>query len=147
MDKTFLLGRQQRVIVNGKSSEWQLVKSGVPQGSVLGPILFLLYINELPNNIVQSKAYLFADDTKLYKAIYKHSDTDELQTDIDILASWSDKQLMKFNLDKCSSMRIGKSSVPERQYHINTHDIKNVDQEKDLGVIIDNNLSFQAHNF
>ena len=86
--KAFLSGRQQRVVVKGTFSTWQNVTSGIPQGSVLGPVLFTIYINSMPG-AVESELYLFADDAKLYREI--HSDTDQkiLQDDLRRLGSWS----------------------------------------------------------
>ena len=73
--RSFLLGRKQRVIVNGEKSEWRNVTSGIPQGSVLEPILFLLYINDMPEvTSVGTHTYLFADDTKSFRGIFQQSD-------------------------------------------------------------------------
>ena len=88
--KDFLDNRQQSVIVNGSSSEPIPVSSGVPQASVLGPFLFLIYINDLPMN-VKSKVRLFADDTALYLTISKSSQSEILQKDLDNLERWSHK--------------------------------------------------------
>ena len=85
--------------------------SGIPQGSVLGPILFLVYINTLPNVVANSKAYLFADNTKLFKGIYKDKDTEELQEDIDAMYAWTQGSLLRFHPDKCVTMRIGNSKL------------------------------------
>ena len=77
--KNFLIGRQQKVILNGSSSKWIEVTSGVPQGSVLGPLLFILYVNDITNG-VQSTIEMFADDSKLYRIIQKPCDTDNYPT-------------------------------------------------------------------
>ena len=77
----FLLGRQQQVLVNGESSDWRDVTSGIPQGSVLGPTLFLLYINDLPDSVT-SEVYLFADDTKIFNIITDNESVDTLQSDL-----------------------------------------------------------------
>ena len=82
--KAFLTGRSQTVVLEGESSSEILVNSGVPQGSVLGPLLFLLYINDLSENI-HSKVRLFADDTAIYITINNHSDSDTLHQDLDTL--------------------------------------------------------------
>ncbi len=93
--KSFLSDRKQRVIVKGECSKECRVTSGIPQGSVLGPILFVLYINDLPE-IVNSPVYIFADDTKLYRQISNNNDKLKLQQDLDSLQIWSDTWLLKF---------------------------------------------------
>ena len=84
----FLIGRQQKVILNGSSSQWIDVTSGVPQGSVLGPLLFLLYVNDITDG-VQSTLEMFADDSKLYRIIKYSHDVDTLQQDLNYISSWS----------------------------------------------------------
>ena len=77
----FLTGRYQRVAVNGENSNWEEVTSGIPQGSVLGPLLFVVYINDLPDH-VDSEAYLFAEDTKIFRIITGENDHNILQEDL-----------------------------------------------------------------
>jgi len=73
--RSFLLGRQQRVLVNGEKSEWKNVTSGISQGSVLGPILFVLYINDMPEvTSIGTETYMFTDDTKVFRGIFQQSD-------------------------------------------------------------------------
>ena len=97
--KGFLKDRTQRVRVNGECSEPAGVMSGIPQGSVLGPILFVIYINDLPAE-VKSSVLLFADDTKNYRFIKSIADSVQLQTDLDCLVEWSRKWLLEFNESK-----------------------------------------------
>ena len=88
--KAFLLGRKQRVIVNGEKSDWKDVTSGIPQGSVLGPLLFVIYINDLPSVPTKgAEAYLYADDTKLFKGIFNETDMESLQSDLYEVCKWS----------------------------------------------------------
>jgi hypothetical protein len=101
----FLSNRRQRVILNGACSDWSLVKSGVPQGSVLGPLLFLLYINDIGDG-VESNLRLFADDCVLYRAIKNTNDSIKLQNDLNKLANWGIKWQMKFNVQKCFIMKL-----------------------------------------
>ncbi len=96
-----MIGRKQRVVVGDAESEWTDVISGVPQGSVLGPILFVVYINDLPEN-VNLKVKMFADDTKLYRHI---RDGNGIQSDLNALDKWSNTWLLKFNASKCKRMR------------------------------------------
>ena len=95
----FLTGRKQQVCVNGSVSKWADVSSGIPQGSVLGPILFVIYINDLPNEI-KSDIYMFADDTKLFRTIKTNDDQCILQDDLGELTAWSIKWLLTFHPDK-----------------------------------------------
>ena len=85
----YLYGRRQRVTILGATSRNLPVTSGVPQRSILGPALFLLYVNNLPNSILNSKVAMFADDTKVYKAVISEDDSAALQQDLDNLSSWS----------------------------------------------------------
>ena len=96
----FLSNRRQCVVLNGSKSSWQDVKSSVPQGSILGPLLFLIYVNDLPRSI-SSQVFLFADDTKLIRSISTSADHVQLQTDLDNLAKWCDAWQLNFNATKC----------------------------------------------
>ena len=98
---SFITNRKQKVVVNGQASEWAPVISGIPQGSVLGPVLFIIFINDLPDNI-SSNLLIFADDTKIYRQIKHDNDQNILQEDIYKLQEWSDKWLLKINPDKCT---------------------------------------------
>ena len=89
--------------------------SGIPQGSVLGPILFVLYINDLPSNIL-SEVYMFADDTKIFNIIKSPEDQEILQDDLDTLSMWSDKWLLKCHPEKCKVMHLGKAGDTEYFY-------------------------------
>ena len=144
----FLTNRQQRVLINGISSEWTEVSSGVPQGSVLGPILFILFVNDLPSE-VNSYCKLFADDAKLYKDLENLQDFEMIQNDIDRLCQWTIKWLMFFNVNKCKILHIGKEN-PNFEYQMEDKDgtIKNltvVNCEKDLGIYVQDNLKFDQH--
>ena len=101
----YLHDRTQTVVLNGKTSEKTPVVSGVPQGTVLGPLLFLVYINDLPS-IVDSQIRLFADDALIYRKINSVNDTQQLQSDIEKLLEWESNWSMEFNPDKCKVLRI-----------------------------------------
>ena len=105
--KDWLVGRRQKVSVNKKYSDWQDVLSGVPQGSVLGPLLFVIYINDIDINTV-SKLCKFADDTKLCKGIVDDTDAAILREDLNKIYQWSLDWQMLFNTDKCTVVHIGK---------------------------------------
>ena len=106
--KSFLQGRPQRVRVGEAVSGWTNVTSGIPQGSVLGPTLFVLFINDLPQ-VVESRVALFADDTKVFRQIQSVEDREKLQQDIDELLIWSKKWQLPFNESKCKVMHYGKT--------------------------------------
>ena len=99
----FLTRRYQQVSINGETLNRKEVTSGIPQSSVLGPILFVIYINDLPE-AVESEAYLFADDTKIFRVINSLDDQHILQNDLVKLENWSDTWFLKFHLEKCKHM-------------------------------------------
>ena len=146
--KHWLSNRTHQVTVNGVTSNSHLVTSGVPQGSVLGPLLFLIYINDMPNSVLNSKLKLFADDSLLYNNIKSDSDMLNLQLDLNCLVSWSESWQMKFNANKCETMRISRpknNSISDPSYHIENDKLASVEQVKYLGINIDNKLTFDAH--
>ena len=130
----FLVNRKQRVVIGGNHSSWVRVRSGVPQGSVLGPTLFLIYINDLLNNL-NSKGKLFADDAKIYGRVRSDQDREMLQEDLDKLNEWSMNWLLQFNKDKCKVMHIGKAN-PGFSYVLGGTTLQETKKEKDLGVLI-----------
>ena len=146
--EAYLSNRKQRVLVNGTRSEWEPVSSGVPQGSVLGPVLFLVYINDLPKS-VKNSIRLFADDTKIYRTVTTDSDCLSLQKDIDSIEEWASKWQIKFHPKKCKTMRIG-DKYPKYNYTMTAEDgtivqLEETVMEKDLGVVVDNKLTFSQH--
>ena len=146
--ESFLDGRTQKVIINGVSSDPRNVTSGIPQGSVLGPILFVLYINDLPDVIKHgSIPFLFADDTKIYHRINCTQDCEDLQEDIKAMQLWSEKWLLCFHPDRCKCMRIGNSDIDLYAYRLNDNGkaMEFSKSEKDIGVIIDSKLTFENH--
>ena len=139
--RAFLVGRRQRVVVNGCRSDWVPVASGVPQGSVLGPLLFVLYVNDLPT-AVQCPIQLFADDTKLYQSVRLDSDASSLQWDLDRAVAWSDNWRLPFNEAKCSTLHFGRSNV-RSVYSMRDVALEQVSVERDLGVLVDSELKFR----
>ena len=141
----FLTNRHQEVILNNIHSDPCKVLSGVPQGSVLGPLLFLLFINDLPDNI-SSSIRLHADDVIIYRSIYSNEDMIHLQMDLDTLSKWALDWHMTFNLDKCEHLVITNIRSPLcSEYKINDHSICKVSNAKYLGVTINHNLSWANH--
>ena len=108
--QAFLGNRRQKVVVEGEESDPVPVTSGVLQGSVLGPILFLVYINDLPDDVV-SRVRLFADDTAIYLTLENKSDSDKLQRDLDRLQTWEARWDMEFNPSKCQVVRVTSSDI------------------------------------
>ena len=161
---SFLTNRSQAVRVNNAISTSAPVLSGVPQGSVLGPALFLIYVTNISDHI-KNFTSLFADDTKLFSYLLETENTEHttltLQEDINTLATWSEVMQMSFNLSKCHIMHLGQNN-PQHQYFMHKsshhhrknnaisykllfHDLEEVQNETDLGVCIDNNLKFSDH--
>ena len=140
----FLRDRKQRVNVNGSKSDWSEVLSGIPQGSVLGPLLFVIYINDLPDMSTHSTTYLFADDTKIYNRINSIEDCTELQRDVTGLEEWSNEWLLRFHPEKCKVLRIGRNH-PEFDYQLHNTILEEVEEEKDIGVVVDDQLRFHKH--
>ena len=142
----FLTARSQVVKVNNAESSLALVLSGIPQGSVLGPTLFIIYINDLLDD-VNSNGLLFADDAKIFSRISSVDDALSLQSDINLLENWSKLWLLNFHPDKCHVLTLGKfDNIKHTQrYSIAGNELEHVFDEKDLGVTIDSNLTFEDH--
>jgi ribonuclease P/MRP protein subunit RPP40 len=130
--ENWLEGRYQRVGINGVYSEWAAVASGVPQGSILGPLLFTIFINDLEVGI-KSDLLKFADDSKIWGKAETVHDRFILQQDLNILSDWALKNQMPFNVSKCKVMHIGRKNVKE-EYVIMNQVIPKTQEEKDLGV-------------
>jgi len=140
----FLTDRHQKVAVRGKESSLLAVTSGVPQGSVLGPTLFLLYINDLPE-AVSCKVSLYADDTLIYAITQDDSDQTVFQNNIDALYNWSTKNKMPFNKTKCEVITFNQGKTPLPSYSIGGQALRCVDETKYLGVILQSDLKFKKH--
>ena len=132
-------------MLNNIQSSWSTVTSGVPQGSVLGPLLFTIFVNDIPH-IVRSDVYLFADDIKLSRTIKSSDDIQTLQDDIDKLFEWSITWNLNFSKAKCCYIQVGPPSRSCRHsYMLNSITITSTDKQKDLGIWIDPNLNFHNH--
>ena len=143
--KDFLSDRTQTVVLEGKSPSVDPVTSGFPQGTVLGPLLFLAYINDMPS-YGKSKTRLFADDCFMYKKITTLNDSILLQQDLDSLIRWEQTWQMQFNPDKCEVLPNTKKCKPIRHnYHIHGPTLEQVDSAKYLGLNISKDLFWNAH--
>ena len=141
----FLSGRTQQVVLEGSCSDTTPVTSGVPQGSVLGPLLFLAFINDLPSR-VKSRTGMFADDCLLYRTIKGQADAHALQKDLDSLQDWEKEWQMEFNADKCEVIRITSKKNPIiYSYRIHQTALRTTNQAKYLGVTITPELSWKCH--
>ena len=138
--EAFLKGRKQCVRVDNECSSWSDVKSGIPQGSVLGPILFVIFINDMPD-VVNSMCQLFADDAKIFRGLKAKADVSALQDDLNSLNIWSEKWQLAFNVDKCKALHIGNKNT-HHKYRMNGKGLEHIEEEKDLGVLIDERLDF-----
>ena len=141
----FLCFRQQRVVVNGVKSDWAPVVLGVPQGTVLGPLLFSLHINDIMSDI-ESEIRLFADDCVCYREIKDIKETLKLQKDIDRLGNWARKWGMKFQPVKCNMMQLTKKhNKIQASYTLEGTFLENVESIKYLGVTITSDLKWNSH--
>ncbi|CAB3998405.1 Hypothetical predicted protein, partial [Paramuricea clavata] len=141
----YLNGRTQRVVVDGVASTWSPVTSGVPQGSILGPLLFVIFINDLPDVVQNGTATaLYADDTKLHNTITSTDDCKCLQQSLTNLNCWSVQNNIRFNSSKCKVLTITRKKTPVTyDYKLGTESLTRVDSEKDLGVITSSGLSWE----
>ncbi len=147
---SYLSGRQQRVVVDGFYSDWLPVTSGVPQGSILGPLLFFVYVNDAPDYIQQNSSIaLYADDSKLFRSIKQQTDYTFLQSDLDSLYHWSQDWAMSFSSTKCEVMHFSRKRKPcshlDRTYCLAGQQLRSVPSIKDLGVTIASDLSWSKH--
>ena len=143
--ENFLTRRTQQVVLDGVTSDSVYVSSGVPQGTVLGPAMFLLYINDLPRKI-NSTVRLLADDCIMYKRITTQADNNILQQDINTLCFWQNQWLMKFNTKKCFSMTITHKLTPTTfTYDMGGVPLQSTDNHTYLGVLLNSKLNWNQH--
>ena len=148
--ESFLSDRYQRVILNGQCSSWEKIKAGVPQGSILGPLLFLIYINDISNNL-QSDIKLFADDTSIFSVVNDpNSSAMAINDDLLKIQQWSYQWKMVFNPDISKkahevifSRKVNKPNHPDLFF--NQVQVARVSEQKHLGVILDEKLNFNSH--
>ena len=152
--KNYLQGREQSVVIENCVSSSKPVLSGVPQGSILGPILFVLFINDLPSGLSPgTDLALYADDTKIWRSITSEVDHQILQNDINYLNDWATLNKMKFHPMKCKVISMHSKPSPlailpfvSFHYYLGESLLDYADKEKDLGVIINNKLNFDEQH-
>lgn len=143
---SYLSGRQQLVVFNGGQSRHFNVYSGVPQGSNLGPLLFLLLVNDLPSVIVNSSSSLFADDFKIFREVSSETDCVMLQQDLLAVVDWCHRNHLSLNVKKCAVVSYSRKRVPVLYgYSVGSEYLARVDSIRDLGVTFDCRLTFTAH--
>ena len=140
--KSFLCDRHMRVVVEGETSREEPVLSGVPQGTVLGPLFFLCHINDLPD-CVSSQVRLFADDCLLYRPITSRADHLKLQEDLKHLEQWATKWGMRFNAKKCYLLSI--KSTSSHYYELDNHILQSVQESPYLGIMLSDDLKWNKH--
>ena len=144
----FLSDRWQQVVINESRSSAVQVSSGVPQGSVLGPILFIIYINELPS-LVNSTMKMFADDTKIFRKVEHTRDVQALQADLDKLSDWCQDWILEFNIEKCKVMHIGAANMKEtycmKLTNKEKQNLQSTEVQRDLGVYVSTELNATPH--
>ena len=142
----FLTTRSQRVVINGQYSEWLPVASGVPQGSILGPLLFILYVDDVRQVVKHSSIKLFADDISLYSQVSCYDDCLQLQSDLSSIYQWSLRWQLQLNPRKCEAINISnKRSSINIDYYIGSHLVSWSQKVKYLGIIINSKLKWNDH--
>ena len=138
---SYLSERQQQVVINGHSSDWLPVTLGIPQGSILGPLLFLIYINNLPTYLENNSSIaLYADDSKLFRPIYLPNDSFSLQKHLNSLSHWGKNWAMAFNVSKCKVVHFSRKKLPivhhlmGKNYYLAGNQLENVPNILDLGI-------------
>ena len=134
------------MVVDGANSDWLPVLSGVPQGSILGPMLFLCYINDMPSSIQNSTIALFADDSKCFRTIQDTNDCLLLQRDIDSLYNWGKRWDLHYHPSKCQIICMSRrKNIVNFDYKMNGAVLGRTDSIKDLGIDITYNLVWNDH--
>ncbi len=144
--ESYLTGRQQRVTLKGQCSNWYPVEAGVPQGSVLGPLLFLIFTNDIVDSI-SSKIHIFADDTCLYNTIHNDMSYQVIQQDLNKISDWGKRWLVTFNAEKTDCMIFSRKrkKLPNHALTLHKKTIKVVEKHKHLGIVFSNDLSWSKH--
>ena len=143
----YLSGRLQRVVIDGATSQWAPVTSGVPQGSLLGPLQFVIFINDLPDVAVGGVfTSLYADDTKVYRNINTIDDCMSMQKTLTTMDTWTRDNNIRLNASKCKALTITRKKSPlDFIYKLDNVELERASTEKDVGVNIINSLTWNTH--
>ena len=153
--KSYLQGRKQAVVVGGSTSSYLPVVSGVPQGSILGPTLFVLFLNDITSGLdSETNITMYADDTKIWRQLTEYNDHLQLQKDIDYLLDWSVRNKMKFHPLKCKVLMVSRFNPPlvdtlpciQFFYYLGGSLLDYTDSEKDLGILMNRTQNFTEHS-
>ncbi len=132
-------------MVENSFSDWSAVVSGVPQGSVLGPVLFIIFVNDIADNVALDVSLnIFADDVKLYSRVSDTLDANALQQVLDEIVCWADKWQLSVNISKSTALHLGSRNLAT-EYYINGRKLDSTETTRDLGVETDNRLSYDSH--
>ena len=143
--KSYLLNRNQFVVLNGQASELRYINSGVPQGSILGPLLFLVYVNDINVGIL-SDINLFADDTSLSSEINSHDSVNKLNGDLSTLSQWAKRWLVTFNAVKTELVIFSKKRIVNKpNLVLDNTPINHVNIHKHLGILLSGHLDWHTH--
>ena len=150
--KNYLENREQSVVLNGQTSEWRKIMSGIPQGSVLGPLLFLIYVNDLPDGI-NSLCKIFADDTSLFSKVYDiHKSASNFNDDLEKISYWAYQWKMQSTPDPNKhsnevffSRKTNSNNLSHLPIKFNNNNISKCPHQKPLGIVLDSKLNFNAH--
>ena len=141
----FLTTRRQREVIDGHSSGWSEVTSGVPQGSILGPLLFLVYINDFPL-AVKCNCGLFADDSILHRKVTSESDCEDLQTELQSAYDWCNSRLVTLKSEKSEVLHLSRSKDPyHHEYWLSDKPLSAVNHHKHVDVWLESSLSWDYH--
>ena len=149
--QNYLADRQQRVVLNGVTSKWENIYAGVPQGSVLGPLLFLIYINDLPDNVTNSTVKMFADDTSIFSTVNcPKNSLLALNSDLKVINDWALQWKMRFNPDpnkQANEVIFSRKKIEQNHHPLTFNDsiVQIVSSQKHLGLILDQKLNFLKH--
>ena len=140
---SFLQNRTQSIVIDSMESSKVTVKSGVPQGSVIGPFLFNIYVNDLADS-TECDLFLFVDDTKLFTEVNVLDDSARLQRDLNRISTWASNNQLQFSAEKCVVIHLGRNNI-NANYILDSQSLQSSEEERDLGVIVDASLKFNKH--
>ena len=142
----YLSGRFQRVVLEGASSQWAPVTSGVPQGSLLGPLMFVVFINDLPDASNAINTAFYADDSKIFGAVKCVHDCEVVQTTLSNMDEWTRYNNIQFNISKCKVLTVTRKKQPVHyNYTLNNVQLTRMAEENDLGIVVTSTLSWVKH--